>query len=252
MTLGGVAKGLGAVIHHDFEHQALVIRSAADEEVGSRGAPGALEPFEVGLVAAGGEHHGFGFHAIIFVALLEVSGAEFVVFDFQVVHSGVIFDFHAKLFSAGIVGVDERLAAAEEEAVGARKMKGTTHGGLEVHALLHHPVTHVVGTADNDAGHGFDRVALGHAQKVLIALFFGVGAGQKAVGRRMDVPDVTRVAAVAPAEMLGRRFQHKHTRAFLAGGNGRAQRRIAAANDEHIHLLRAICCRLFAHDSSEC
>jgi len=95
------------------------VRRAADEEVGGLRTPGAGQPFHVGLVAAGSQHDGPGFHDERSSLLIHRGGFEFAVPDFQIRHFRVVKHFDAEFFGSGVIGVDEGLAAAEEKGVRA-------------------------------------------------------------------------------------------------------------------------------------
>ena len=240
VPLGGVAQGLCAVFHHDLEHLAAIIGCSANEEVCRLGAPGALEPFDICLVAAGGKDNGLGLDAFFLAVVVHERPLEGVVLNAQIHGFGFVGNFHAQLFGSCVIGVDEGFASAQEEAVGTGKVKRAAHGRLEMNTLFHHPVADIVGAADNQARHGFDGIALGDAQKVLVALFLFIGTGQKGVLRGVDIADITRMPAVAAPHILGRGLDELDCGSGPAGSDSCAQGCVAAANDENVqHFLVA-------------
>ena len=69
-------------------------------------------------------------------------------------------------------------------------------------ALFHHPITDVIGIPDNQAGHGFYGIPLGHAHQVVETFLFRVRPCQKVILGSVNITDIARVAAVASAEFL--------------------------------------------------
>ncbi len=82
MALGGIADVLHALVEQHLEHGAAVIGRAADQEVVGRFAPVLLEPFDVGLKAAGRRHQrrSADFRRAI-DRLLQLRGKEHAVLD---------------------------------------------------------------------------------------------------------------------------------------------------------------------------
>ena len=202
VSLRGIAEGFGSVVHHDLKHAALVIRRSADEEVGSFRAPRAGQPFGIGLIAAGSQHYSLGLHDKRGALLIHLGRFELAVPDFQIRHFSVIEHFDAELLRGSVISVDERLASSEEEGVGAGKVKRAAHGGLKMDALFHHPIPDVIGVPDNQAGHGFYGIPLGHAHQVVETFLFRVRPCQKVILGSVNITDIARVAAVASAEFL--------------------------------------------------
>ena len=77
--------------------------------------------------------------------------------------------------------------------------------------------------------------------KILPKFFFVVSARDEVGGGSVHITDIARVAAVAAAKIFRRAFEHEHTRARAPRRNRRAQRRIAAADDENVIGMLRIC-----------
>src|SRR5207245_10369950 len=106
-----------------LEQHALVEARAADEEVLGRPlaalvlAPGFDEPFAVRLETARRQHAAAGHNA--FAGGTDGSH-EAIAVELDRDDGRVIADLDAELLGAAVVGIDQRLAAAPEEGVGAR------------------------------------------------------------------------------------------------------------------------------------
>ena len=87
------------------------------------GTPSLLQPFEVGLEAAAGDHHRLGAHRCVGAFAGERGRLELVALDFEVGDLGFVDDVDAELFRRMVIGVDQRLAAAEEKRIGARQVQ---------------------------------------------------------------------------------------------------------------------------------
>jgi hypothetical protein len=119
VRLGRIADAVGAGVEHELEQDAGVEAGAANEEVLRRPlaalvrSPGLVEPLAVGLEAAGRQHAG---------ARLDPLGAdpgrdEATAGQLEGIDGRVVADANAERLGAAVVGVDERLAAAHEEAL---------------------------------------------------------------------------------------------------------------------------------------
>ena len=76
--------------------------------------------------------------------------------------------------------------------------------------------------------------AAGDTEKIPPKLLFVVRRGDVVGGRSMHVADIARVAAIAAAKIFRRAFEHEHLRPCAPRRDRRAQRRIAAADDENV------------------
>ena len=238
MALVRVGGRLGAVVHEDAQHAALVVAGAADEEALRRLAPAFLQPVDIGLVAAGGEHDGPRLDRLFLALILDAGGGEGAVFDHQVHDLGLVAAVDAELFRRRVIGVQDRFAAALEEGVGAVEPDRAGQGRLKLHAAGRHPVGGVEGFFDQETGQILVRVALGDAQKVVVIFVHGIGAGDEIRRRVMGIADVAHVAGVAAPEILGRRLQHQHAGAAFARGQGGGHGGPAAADDNDVYFFR--------------
>src|SRR5207253_1262927 len=120
-------------IDHEAQQRAGVEARAADEEVVGRvlaalvDAPRLAQPLPVGLETARGQHATARLDALV----ADTGGDETTVPKFEPVHWRVVTDAHTQAFGASVVGIDERLAAAHEEGVGARGMQSARQRRLE-------------------------------------------------------------------------------------------------------------------------
>ena len=126
VRLRRVADRVGAGVDHVLEQHALVEARAADQEVVGRPfaalvlAPGLAQPFAVRLEAAGGQHAGSAPRCARRRRRRRRSGRPS---SSMRVDRRVVADLHAQLLGAAVVGIDQRLAAAHEEGVGARQVQ---------------------------------------------------------------------------------------------------------------------------------
>ena len=135
----GVRDRGGAEGEDPVQHRAVVERRAADREVVGGRAPALREPVDVGLEAAGREHDRVGLEPLPLAARLHDDRAAPVAVDLQVHQPRVVADRDARRGEGPVVGVDERLAATEEEPVGARQAERAAQRRLPARAVLGHP-----------------------------------------------------------------------------------------------------------------
>jgi hypothetical protein len=136
--LGRIADPVGLVIVQQMAQQhALVEAGAADQEAVGRPvaagvlAPGVAQPLAVGFEAAGGQHAAAGRDPFAPAAhRLEVT-----VLDGHRVHWRFVADVDAEPLGAAVVGIDQGLAAAHEEGIGAGHMQGARQRWLKMHAV---------------------------------------------------------------------------------------------------------------------
>jgi hypothetical protein len=230
MTLRGVADAVGAGIEQGAQHHAHVVAGAANEEVVGRRSPGFAQPVEVGLEAAAGDHAGAGADGLA----LAQRRLEDALAQAQAAHLGLVAHLHAQRLRAAVVGIDERLAAPQEEGIGAAQVQGARERLLEAHPVAAHPVAAARGIADGDPGHRLVGEPAGDLEQVLPVLLLGVGLGEHILRRLVHAAQVAGVHGVAAAPLAGRRLQQQHAGAGLAGGDRRAQRGVAAAHHQDI------------------
>src|SRR4029453_1717441 len=110
--------------------------------------PGLLQPFEIRLEAAGCSHDSARADRVLDAVTNYAGRAEALTGNVEPDDFGVVADLYAELLGASVVGVDERLAAAQEERVGARHVQRSAERGLEAHAVCMHPLAAGRGEAD--------------------------------------------------------------------------------------------------------
>ena len=168
MALGGIADVLHPFGKQHFQDRAAVIGRAADQEIVGGLAPILLQPFDVGLEAAGsGDQRGRAHFGGAIDRLLERCAQEHAVLDPQIGNLGVIDNLDAELLGGQVQRVQHRATAAEEERIGATEAQRAAERGLPAHALFDDPVEDVLGLGDHELGE----------------LFVGLPAGQRAADR---------------------------------------------------------------------
>ena len=81
MALRRIADRHDAGIEQHAQHVAAIVRRAADQEIVGRRAPVLLEPFDIGLEAAGGGDHGLTANFRGAALMLDGGGGEIAVLD---------------------------------------------------------------------------------------------------------------------------------------------------------------------------
>ena len=236
MALHRITHLVGAGIEQLPQHHAGVEAGAADQEV--VGGPFAAlvlspclpKPLQVGFEAAGGDDAGAGFDS----PAGGMGGAKDAVHDLEPRDRGVVADLHAERFGAAVVGIEQRLAAAQEEGVGAAQVQRARQRTLEAHAVPAHPAPAQRRFADREPCQCLVGDPAGDLEQVLPVLLFRIGLGQHVLRLIMHAAQVAGMHRVAAAPFARCRFQHQHAGAGLARGERRAQRRIAAADDEDV------------------
>ena len=152
MALGRIARGAGAAVHQRAQDASGVVRRAPDQEVVGRRAPRRLQPVEIGLEAAGRRHEGAGADRLDASVAGHGCPPEPSILDVEVPDLGVVLHLDAKPRGRAIVGVDQRLAPAEEERVGVREMQGAAQRRLEAHAVGGHPLPAARRPGDHQPG----------------------------------------------------------------------------------------------------
>ena len=234
VALGRIADRFRAAIEEHFQHASHVVGCAADQKIVGRGPPRRAQPVEVRLEAAGGRHDRLRVNFVLHVLMHGDGGGELSVADIQIGDLRVVGDLDAKAFRRPVVRVHQRLPATEEKRIGARELQRAAERRLETHPVANHPLTARRGVPDRHPGERFVRLAAGDLEQILPVLVFGIRIAQH-VGRSVvHAAQVARVAAVAAAEMLRRRFEHEHGSSRLRGLDRSTQRGIASAQHENV------------------
>ena len=194
--------GSRALAEEQLQHAAHVVGRAADDEVVGGRPPRFLQPREVRLEAAARGHHRLA-RWITCSTPLRITVADLNAWpsSVDVGDLGVVEDLDAERLGGAVVGVDQRLAAAEEERVGARDVQRAAERRLETHAVLRHPGAAGRRVADRHAREPLVGLPAGDLEEVLPVLLLGIGVGEHVGGRIVHRADVARVAAVAAAEV---------------------------------------------------
>lgn len=166
---------------------------------------------------------------------LGAHGHEALAVELDRGHGRVVADLHAEPFGAAEIGIDQRLAAAHEEGIGARHVQCARQRRLEVHAVAAHPVAAVRRGADHQPREVLVGEAARHLQQVLPVLLFRVGIDQHVLRRVVHAAQVAGVLRIAAAPFFGRGLQQQHRSAGFARHQGGAQRGIAAADNQYVY-----------------
>ena len=158
----------------------------------------------------------------------------------QFLHLAVVGDLDPDLLRPGVQRVHQRLAAAQEERVGAREIERAAERGLEANAAPFEKFQRLGRGADRQAGEVLVGLAACHAQQILPVFLFGIGVGQDRSRADVHGAEVARVPAVAAAEGSWGMFQQQHAAAGLSCRDRGTQGGIAAAHDENVEHSRQI------------
>ena len=167
MALPRVADLGHALLEQDAQDAALVVRRAAHDEVVGHLSPALPEPGDVGLEPARGRHERPRLHLDALPVVPRRRRAETAVAQLEVLDLRIVGDRDAEVFRRAVVGVDERLAAAEEERVGPAQVQRARERRLEPHSVPGHPWPEVRGGADGEPGQGLVRLPAGDALQVV-------------------------------------------------------------------------------------
>ena len=234
VELRGIAHLLHALAQQILQDGALGIGRAADLEAVGRIAPVFPQPVAVGLEAAGRGDHGLEADAFGKAAIADDGFRRVAFHHLDMPYLGIVQHLYAQLFGGAVHGVQQRLAAAEEEGIGARERQRARERGLEGDAAFGEEPRRVLAGADAHARQPFIGLAAGDAQQVVPVFVFQVFPGQHTGRLLMQGAEVARVAGIPPTQALRRVFQQQHGSAELAGGDGGAERGIAAAHHQHV------------------
>src|SRR5438876_12283301 len=87
---------------------------------------------------------------------------EATIANVEVDRLGFVSDVDAQRFSRGVIRVDQRLATAQEEKIGAAKLKRAAERRLETRAVALHPRRMLRGLSDRRAGELLVGESAGH------------------------------------------------------------------------------------------
>ena len=212
----------------------------------------------VGLEAARGQHHAFGLHLVGLAALLDLDAVHAVVVGQKLEGARAVGDGDVVLARDLGERVDQARPAADRfhrqaapELEHAADLVGLAAPDRhEAHALVAHPQHGGLAVLDQHLAQIGIGAVFGDAAHVVEELLLGVGAEVglrhlliRQVGHQLAqvldaVIDAAEgaggKAAVAAGLVLRRALEHQHRDALLGRSQGRAKRRIAAANDDDI------------------
>jgi hypothetical protein len=222
MTLRRVAHLLRALFQQRLQHAAHVVRRAAHEEVVRGRAPRLAQPREVRFEPAARHHHAFRRDAVLHALAHHRREREAAVAKLQVRDFRLVRHLDAERLRRSVIRVDQRLAPAEEERVGAPEVQRAAEGRLETHAVTDHPRQVLRGIAYGAPREALIGEAAGDLEQVVPVLVLRVRVRHGRHGARVHRAHVARVPAVAAAHGLGRRLDDRHARARFTRGNGGA------------------------------
>src|SRR5438067_1961021 len=151
-----------------LEDPALVVRRSADDEIIGHLAPALLEPGDVGLESAGCGDECLGGNPIFATLVNDVCRRESAVLHLEPGDFRLVDHLDAEVLRGAVVRVDQGLAPAEEEGVGAPEMECALERRLEPYPAIGHPSAHAGGKPDREP-----REGLGHE---VVAVTYGAEA----------------------------------------------------------------------------
>jgi len=139
MKLRGIAGLLHILAKQAFQYGALRIRCAADQEIVGRVAPILFQPIDIGLKAARGGDISFGFDSCRESLADDLRPRDAFAVHIDRLDLGVVEHIDAKRRCRHVTRVDECLAAAEIESIGAgqierageRRLKRAPHSSIQ-------------------------------------------------------------------------------------------------------------------------
>ena len=134
----------------------------------------------------------------------------------QMLHFRIISDFGAEPFRRMAIGVDQCLAATQEEGVGAADRKRAGQRRLETHAVCLHPGIAVLGTPNHHSGQRLIGLAARDLHQVAEILVLAIGTGELSKGSGMHAAEISGVPGVSAPARLRRTFKELHRRTRLA------------------------------------
>src|SRR6266849_506215 len=247
VTLARIAHLLRASVEQRPQHSALVVGSAADDEVLRHLAPALFEPGNVRLEATGGSDHRARPYPMRSAAPRHQRGGELAVVDLEVRDFCLVSDPCSEGLRRAVVRVDQRLATSEEKSIGSAQVKRSLERWLKAHTVSRHPLAEICGAADGESRERLVGLAGSDAPKVLPELVLEVGPGHDPIRARVHVAKVSRVPAVAAAEVPRGALQDEDARAALPCRDRGAQTGIASAEDQDVPGSRQVFCLAAFH-----
>src|SRR5690554_5518544 len=139
-----------------------------------------------------------------------------------------------------VVGIDQRLATAQEEGISTPEVQRAAQRRLKTYPIPFHPV----GTGLRGPYHMTGQLLVGlparDAPHVLEELLLQVGVAEHVRGLAMHAAQVAGMAAVASAPLPRRAFQQQYAGSLLSRTQGSTERRIAAPDDQHVVIEQII------------
>ena len=212
----------------------MIILRTANDKIFGRLAPVFFEPRDVCFETAGGYDHRLCVKFLQRAIAQRASGEKLAVAHVQLRHLGLVSDLNSELCRSVVVRIDHRFAAAEHEEIRPGQVERAAQRLLPAYAAGRHPGSEIFGGANRQAGKLLVGFSAGDLAQVLPKFFLDIGAGDKFSRAPVQVAEIARMAAVAAAKILRRAFDNQHTRTRAACADSRAQRRVAAADDEYV------------------
>ena len=234
VELGRVADLLDPLSQQILQHRALGVGGAADLEVVGRVAPVLPQPFPVGLEAAGRCDDRFAADALGEAAPGDHRLTREAVLHQDFSHFGVVQDLDAKLFGGAVHGVHQRLAAAQEEGVGAAQAQRARQAGLEHHAAVAQEAGRMGTGANRHARQALIGAAAGDAQQVVPVFLLAIAFGQHLGRCRVQRAQVAGMPRIATAHGDRRVLGNDDRGTGLRRRDSGRQRGIAAPNHQDV------------------
>ena len=154
---------------------------------------------------------------------LQRHGFEAVIFDDQILDEGIVANADSHALRGAIVGVQQRLAAAEKPAIGAPQAERARERLLPGGAVLGHPLRQLARLANREFREIEIRGPAGDADQILQKLFFAIGA-EKNSSAAACAQRILRVCREFPPRMCsGRALEQQDARHDVPRRHGRGQ-----------------------------
>ena len=168
----------------------------------------ALEPLQIRFESAGGHDYRAPANDFSRVAVSQAHAFEaLIIFDQQIFDEGVVADGDSHALRGVVVGVQQSLAAAQEPAVGASKVKSAREWLLPVDAVTAHPFGQLARFADREFGEIEVGRTAGYTDEIFEQFFIEVGARKVGVRGGVGAANISRVARVSAAHVFGRALE---------------------------------------------
>ena len=170
-------------------------------------------------------------------------GGETVAIDLEPGDLGIIDHLDPQPLGGQVIGVHQRLAAAQEERVGAVQRQGAADGLLETDTVVMHPSRLVSGFFDGDTGQVFVGFAGGDPHQVVEILIDRIAICQHIGRGGMGGAQVSGVARIAATKPLGCGLGNEYAGAAPGRRDRGTQRRVAATRNQDVICLAEVCHR---------